>query len=442
MSGEKKEKTIKRLKAMYPLRSLVDKMYERAVEYNEEGKPTAWCMVNWWGADAVLRTMDIAAVYPEDYGAVCAAFGTAQAFLDRCNSDGFPDHLCGYARNGIGYASRMKELGGIPPEAPMSGMPKPTLLLCSGYFCDTRYKWFQSLGRYLDAPVWLLEMPHPGVRESLSGDGTQKHIIEFMVKELREFIAFLEHLVGKKMDWDKLDEVVNDLIEMNRVWHEVNELRKAKPCPMHSRDFWSCMPASLYVAEDPGKTAVLYRNLYDEVKEKIDKKEAAIPEEKYRLAFAELPPWHSLGFFDKLAERGWNFVVESWSYHPPKPTDLSKISNPLERIARHTYRHFAGFFEEAYKNGEHLGYFGYPYLDYVKEYECDALVAHPLLTCRTATNHLAYVQDRLMKVLKVPTIVIEGDIVDLKHFNPEEALTRAEAFEEVIEHYREVRKKG
>ena len=48
----------------------------------------------------------------------------------------------------------------------MSGMPKPTLLLGSGYFCDTRYKWFQALGRYLDAPMWVLEMPHPGVPES------------------------------------------------------------------------------------------------------------------------------------------------------------------------------------------------------------------------------------------------------------------------------------
>ena len=55
-----------------------------------------------------------------------------------------------------------------------------------------------------------------------------------MVKELREFVTFLESLLGKKMDWDRLDEVANDLIEINRVWHEINELRKIKPCPMHS----------------------------------------------------------------------------------------------------------------------------------------------------------------------------------------------------------------
>ena len=153
MADEKKIKAINRLKSMYPLRALVDGMYERAVAASKEGKPTAWCMVNWWGGDSILRAMDIAAVYPEDYGAVCAAFGAAQAHLEICDAEGFPEHMCGYARNCLGYAARMKETGDIPPGVPMAGMPKPTLLLASGYFCDTRFKWFQSLGRYLDAPV-------------------------------------------------------------------------------------------------------------------------------------------------------------------------------------------------------------------------------------------------------------------------------------------------
>jgi len=439
MADEKKPKAINRLKTMYPLRALVDGMYERSVEASKEGKPTAWCMVNWWVGDSILRATGIAAVYPEDYGAVCAAFGAAQTYLEYCDSDGFPTHMCGYARNCIGYASRMKELGEIPPEAPMAGMPKPTLLLSSGYFCDTRYKWFQALGRYLDAPVWLIEMPHMGVKESQM-EGAYEHAINFIVEELREFVTFVERLVGKKMDWDRLDEIVNDTIEMNRVWHEVNELRKARPCPMHSRDFWSSMPASLYVADDPKKTANLYLDMYDEVKNRVDNKIGAVTEEKYRLVFAELPPWHNLGFFDQLAERGWNFVVESWSYHPPKPLDFSKVSNPLERIARHTYQYFAGYFKEAFEDGEYMGYFAYPYLKYAQDYQCDGALLHPLLTCRTATNHLMLVQDRLMKRLKIPSIVVEGDIVDLKLFNPADALRRAETFEESMEHYRKVRK--
>jgi len=434
-----KKKAISRLKAMYPLRSRIDEVYRTGVEAMKEGKPTAWSMVNWWEGDPIIMAMGIEAVYPENYGAACAAMGAAQAYLERSDSDGFPTHMCGYARNCIGYAARMKDLGEIPPEAPMGGMPKPVLLLSSGTLCDARYKWFQALGRYLDVPVWTLELPHPGVKERFIKGAYERHI-KFIVEELKEFIAFLERLLGKKLDWDKLEEVSSDIIEMNRIWYETNELRKIKPCPMHSRDFWTCMTGALYPAGDLKALIKLYQDLYDEVKDRVDNKIGAVAPEKYRLLFGELPPWHGLGIFDQLAERGWNFVVESWAYHPPKPIDLSKVNDPLERIAKFSYQWLTGYYEGALEAGEDFGYFAYPYLDYVKEYQCDGAFFHPLLTCRTATNHLMLAQDRLMQKLKVPSMVVEGDIVDLKLFNAEDALRRAETFEESMEHCRKLRR--
>ncbi len=439
MSNEKKKRAINRLKTMYPLRNLIDEMYRRGVEASKIGKPTAWSMVNWWEADPILKAMDIEIVYPENYGAVCAAFGAAPAYLDRSDSDGFPTHMCGYARNCIGYAARMKDLGEIPPEAPMGGMAKPILLLASGSLCDARYKWFQALGRYLDAPVWTVEIPHPGVEESFR-EGAYESAINFMVKELGEFVTFLERLLAKKMDWDKLAEITDDIIKINRLWYEINELRKARPCPMHSRDFWSCMNASLYPAGDPKESLKLYQDMYQEVKDRVENKIGAVAEEKYRLAFAELPPWHDLKIFDELAERGWNFVIESWAYHPPKPIDTSQVSNPLERIAKETYQWFTGSFKGALKAKEYMGYFAYPYLEYARDYQCDGALLHPLLTCRTATNHLMLVQDRLLNKLKIPSLVAEGDIVDLKLFDHADTMRKAETLEEMMDHYRGVRR--
>ncbi|MFC2018142.1 2-hydroxyacyl-CoA dehydratase [Chloroflexota bacterium] len=438
--SEKKRKAINRLQSMYALRANIDKMYEKSTEASKAGKPTAWCMVNWWEADPILLAMDVEMVYPENYGAVSAAFGAAQGYLERSDSDGFPRHMCGYARNCLGYAAKMKDLGEIPPEAPMGGMAKPILLVGSGALCDARYKWFQALGRYLDAPLWMVEIPHLGVKESQI-EGAYKQAIGFMVKELKEFVNFLEGLLGKKMDWDRLDEITNDLIEINRVWYEINELRKVKPCPMHSRDFWSCMNASLYPAGDPKVSLQLYRDMYNEVSSRVENKVGSVAEEKYRIAFAELPPWHDLKIFDELAERGWNFVVESWAYHPPKLIDYSGISDPLERIATQTYQWLAGYYKDALKEGEYMGYFAYPYLEFARTYQCDGAFLHPLLTCRSATNHLMLVQDRLMAKLKVPSLIAEGDIVDLNLFNHADTMRKAEAFEEIMDHYREVRRK-
>jgi len=441
MVTEEKKKVISRLKSMYPLRAKVNETYLKSAEAIKAGKPAVWAMLNFYYGDPILKAMDVEVVYPENYGAVLAATGVAQRYLDQSDADGFPTHLCGYSRASLGYTSRMmKDLKGkIPPEAPFGGMPKPIFLMASAAICDARYKWFQALGRYMDVPVWSLEAPSPGNKEFFI-EGNYQRMVELGMKHLRDFVAFVERMLGKKMDWDKLDETVNLMIEINRVWFEANELRKAKPCPVHSRDFWSAMPAALFLAGDLKDSLQLYQNAYQEVKDRVNSHAGAILEEKYRLVFAELPPWHSLGLFDRLAERGWNFVVESFGYRPPIPLDLSKVSDPLEKITKFSLQFFAGYYNDAKKQNVLGGAFAYPYLKYAREWKCDGALLHPLISCRSASTHLPYVSNMLMEQLKVPSLNVEGDIVDLRLFDPEDVVAKAEPFEETMEHYRKVRR--
>lgn len=437
-TGEKK-RVINRTKSMYPLRAKVDESYLRSQEAIKAGKPTVWAMLTFCYGDPILKAMDIEVVYPENYGAALAAAGVAREYLDRSDAEGFPTHLCGYSRANFGYAARLKELGEIPPEAPMGGMPKPLFLLSSVAVCDARYKWFQALGRYLNVPVWTLEAPLPGIRE-FQLEGCYEEMVKLAVNHLREFVAFVEKAVGRKMDWAKLEETVDLAIEIHRLSHEITELRKAKPCPMHSRDFWSAMPPALFLLGDLKESVQLYRNLHQEVADRVKNGISAIPEEKYRLVFAELPPWHSLDLFDRLAERGWNFVIESFGYHSPPPMDLSGITNPLERIARFSLQRMVANYKDALAKNVVAGADVYIYLKYVREWKCDGAFLHPLVSCRSASTHLPHVANMLMERLKVPSLMVEGDIVDLRLFNPQDVLTRAEPFEESMEHYRKVRR--
>jgi benzoyl-CoA reductase/2-hydroxyglutaryl-CoA dehydratase subunit BcrC/BadD/HgdB len=243
------------------------------------------------------------------------------------------------------------------------------------------------------------------------------------------------------MEYAKLEETVDDMLEMLRIWHEVNELRKARPCPMHARHFWTCMPPALFVLGDIKKSIASYSALYAELKELVASGGCAVAEEKYRLGWGELPPWHSLNFFDALAERGWNFVTESASYHPPIPLDMRNISDPVEKIARNTLHWYTGRYDYAKKAGGHMGFLGDPYVQLAEEYRLDGLILHQLLTCRTASNHLAYVREAAMSRLSVPSLMVQGDIVDFTLFDPADTLRKAEAFEEVMEHHREQRKR-
>jgi benzoyl-CoA reductase subunit B len=436
-----RKKTIRRLQSMYPLRAKINESYQNSLTAMKDQKPTVWSMANWWQADPIFKAMDLEVIYPENYGAVLAASGQAAQYLDIADADGFPTHLCGYARVNFGFVS--KRLTGDATsmsEAPMGGLPHPVLLLSSGHICDARVKWFEALGHYLNTPVWMMETPTPGVEE-LFVNGAFEQAVAFVMDELREFIAFMEKLLQKKMDWDRYDEVVSDMLDLCQMAHETFELRKLHPCPMHSRDFWSVMPSYLFLLGDLKASIRLFHNLKQELLSLVKEMKGAVEPETYRLAFAEIPPWHSLEFFDQLAERGWNFVVETWGYHPPLPVEgIREIHDPIRRHALFHLQFISARYKTAALEQEYFGYLGYPYLDYVRDYQCDGIFLHPIVTCRSTSVHLPYVQSLLLEKAKVPSLVVEGDIVDLRLFDPIEALRRAEAFEETMQYYRNIRK--
>jgi len=200
------------------------------------------------------------------------------------------------------------------------------------------------------------------------------------------------------------------------------------------------MVPAYYMAEKK-ETIEAYQAVYDEVKARVDGGIGAVANEKYRLAFAELPPWHSLDFFNDLAERGWNFVTESPGYHPPPSTKIEKVSDPLERIARLIFGSFFGGMMGAGVEGERTAGGAQPYLTLARQYKVDGFLFHPLLSCRTASFYLTHAANVLLERVKVPSLAVQGDIVDLTVFDPARALSEAEAFEETMEHYRELRKK-
>jgi hypothetical protein len=65
---------------------------------------------------------------------------------------------------------------------------------------------------------------------------------------------------------------------------------------------------------------------------------------------------------------------------------------------------------------------------------------HPLISCRAASCSLRTVQHWEQEKLDIPSLWVEGDIIDKRVFNPQEVLARAEAFEQTMDHYRKVRK--
>ncbi len=452
IQGPSSERPINRLKSMYPLRALVDETYRDTLNAAKEKIPVAWSMLDFGFYPPILNALEIEAVYPENYGTVCAAAGVATPFLDRSEAEGFPTHLCGYAQNCFGYAARMfHDLEGtIPVEAPQGGMPKPIVLLASGAACDARFKWFQALGRYIDVPVWTLESPRPAMYESLV-TGAYEREVQFLMHELKDFIAFMEQLVGKKIDWDIFAHNINEAIDLDAIWATItDELRTNRPCPMHSRDYFSAMNSSLFRARNPERVMKLYQDMLNEVQSRVERKEGGINyPEKYRLAFFGLAPWHALSLFDRLAERGWNFVREDYHNTRPMP-DAKLINDPLRRLVEYRHRSIRRQIEDEFTPAEaeivydeinKTGISNRPGVQFARKYQLDGVIFHSNLTCRTQSGNQNSRQKNLLDIYHVPSLIIEGDIVDARLFDMEGTLRKCEAFAETMEHYREVRKK-
>ena len=137
-------------------------------------------------------------------------------------------------------------------------------------------------------------------------------------------------------------------------------------------------------------------------------------------------------------------AIESWSYHAAglPEEETYGVTDPLELNARITYHKWMEYNEFARKYHVSSGFLTGPALDWAEQYKVDGFLAHPLRSCRPATYALLDIRNLLLEEINVPGVVIEGDIVDLRVFNEEEAIDKMGTFIETMDHYREVRKKA
>ena len=429
-TGEKSTETAKRV------RLLVKRLAQKAHEARAKGDPIAYLFVASF-YDDILRAMDIVTVGTENYAGVCAAKMDAERFLAKAENEGYPRHLCTYATCGLGFDALRRELGEMPPNAPDGGMESPTVMLGTGMMiCDPRYKWYQAAQRYTDAPMHVLGLLNPPLYYSHADfREVQSYYVKYATEELRGLVDFLERQLGKKMDWDQLSEVVDLSERTTRLWYDAYQLRKAVPCPMPTEDALNTMVPGFFMMGTQ-EAYDFYRELYDELKYRVDNKIGTIPDEKYRLLWAlSLPPWYGLVLFNYFETLGAVFPIEV-VYHPPLPFEIpANVTNPLERMAWRFYDNFTHWYDKAQKHT------GNPwvewFLELIQDYKLDGVVFHQAMTCRTIHSGQFHQINVLKKYSDVPVLVLEGDIIDASHYNEAATHAKIDAFIEMLEAYKE-----
>lgn len=415
------------------IRQLVKKIYRQANEYKAAGKPVAWCMGQALQQD-VLAAMDVASCYPENYAGLCATKRVEMPYLEKAESDGWARYLCGYSRLTLGYSCMRHELGMTPPDAPDGGMADPDMLICSSNLCEPRYKWFQALARYMNTPIHCTDVVIPPCDRDLKA--LEGYYLDYQVKELRELVSFVEKVLGKKMDWDKLAQSVANSFKTMELAHEVYELRKAVPCPMPSEDWWAGGgPLFEFTTFDPD-TVNFFISLRDELKEKVKNKIGVIPEEKYRLLWAGLPPWHNMQIFNYFESLGAVVVAELTyyvSWHPGigYQVEIKPGSDPLEAIALSNFKRWTTWHDEARRDCD--SFHSQMILDLIRDYKVDGFVAHMNNSCRVVNFGHTHASALAKERYGIPTLMLQSDIIDTRDYSDAQMKQQIDNFIETLE---------
>ena len=245
-----------------------------------------------WALDAIPTAFgdDVYPLTGEPYAASIAVDRKfAKQCMDAAESKGFARDLCAYMRLYWGAMHLNKYLFG-------GEYPKPDFIFQT-QICCSHAKWYQYVSSVEKVPAFFLDV-NVGPYKDLTADR-----LNYVVSQLHEGIEFVEKATGRKCDDELLIRAVKNEMRSTSVWADICTLNKAVPAPLDEKTMYS-----LYVLATLHKSsqwcADFFEELRDEVRDRVARGIAAVPNERCRIMSDAPPPWGFLRLFRYLEEYG------------------------------------------------------------------------------------------------------------------------------------------
>jgi len=250
-----------------------------------------------WSFDAIPSGLgeDVWCLTGEPYGAT-VAFNKDLALecQEAIETKGFARDLCSYMRNYWGSVILNKYAW---PEFSKE-FPKPDFMW-QDHICCSHAKWYQVASDLEGGiPMFSVDVsvgPYEGLTESK---------INYIVGQMHDGIKWLKKQTGREYDDELLIKAVYNEFRSCHYWAAICELNKTIPAPLDEKTMYS-----LYVLGTLRKssqwTADFYeKELYPEVKSRVERGIAAVENEQCRIMTDTQPPWAFLKVFRYLEKYG------------------------------------------------------------------------------------------------------------------------------------------
>ena len=224
-----------------------------------------------WALDALPAGLgeDVYSLTGEPYAAAVSHDRKfAKECMDAAESYGFARDLCSYMRIYWGGMHLDKYLFG-------GKFPKPDFIFQS-QICCSHSKWYQHVAVAEQVPQFYVDV----------GVGPYKDLtdarLDYVVGQLNEGIEFLEKSTGRKFNDELFIKAVKNEMRSTSRWADICALNKVKPAPLDEKTMYS-----LYVLATLSKSsqwcADFYDELYEEVKDRVARGIAAVPNDAWQL---------------------------------------------------------------------------------------------------------------------------------------------------------------
>jgi bcr-type benzoyl-CoA reductase subunit B len=405
LAGKFKKFTM-RFKKVKTMKDYMMVYYSEAKSARLTRKKVAW--ITSGGPVEPLVAMDVIPIYPENHGVMIGASKMGGSLCEAAEAMGYSADLCSYARSDISCATVN---GG-----PIGGLPKPDMLVCCNNICGTVLKWYEVQARYFDVPLFFLDTP-------FCHTGYTKEAAKYVRSQLDEYIEFLEAACKKKFDFERLKEVGRLSHQGQLLWQAVLDTAMNKPSPMSAFDAFYHL--ALIVTLRGTKDVIDYYTwLVAYMKDRIARGIGAVPNEKYRLLWDNIPIWHRTRWLsEKFASHNACLVADTYTTAwcgALKYIDETKFLDSMAEAQTRIYLNIG--IDEMAKM----------VLEMIDKYDVDGFVLHSNRSCKPYSFGQLDIQSIVEKERGIPCLMLESDMTDERSFSESQISTRIDAFMEII----------
>jgi len=411
--AEEKKSLRKKIKATGEMARIMGEYY---YELDEAAKSTekkvAWCSSV--GPAEILRAMGFYVHFPENHSAMLGSTRMASELIPYANALGYSPEICSYLTADVGaYVQGVTPLSRA--HEGIETVPRPDVLVFNTNQCRAVQDWFLWFAREYDVPVTGIHT-HRGI-----GDVTDSHI-KSVASQMEALIEPLERIMGNSFDPDELQRVVGLSRECSEMWKKVLDTAAAVPSPITFFDGTIHM-APTVVLRGTQQAVDYYKVLLAELEERVENNEGAVDGERFRLYWEGMPIWGRLRAHSELfaANRACllaSTYCNSWIFTQFDPSD------PFNSMARAYTELFIVRSDDVKER-------------YIKEmfdfFKIDGIIYHDAKTCPDNTNSQFGMPQRLEEETGIPSLIINGDLNDLRCLSDEQTNTNVEAFIEQLE---------